>query len=332
MSDLAKKAREAMKAKAKRLGSDRPLEKVDSSTFTPPELLDADVKTGLRPISKRAYKRGGKVQGECAPARADRKARKNGGEATSYANAKINRNVKDANELREGKKHIGGMKKGGRARKAEGGAMKKLMNILRDTDPRDTAVYSGKPMDMSDLIKLDTMNFDRDWGELPSQHKPMKIKMLKKGGRAHRQAGGANPPMPPRRPPQEEIDRIAELQRSAEIERGLKRAKKDLPEFSGVPASEAEDAAPRKSGGRTKKNLGGMLKYLSPIAMLASLGKDDKDEKKHGGRTKHAKGGSSNPAREALQRAVAKGKQIDWDQIAPAPLCSFSTQSGSERS
>ncbi len=43
MYQTAKKAREAMKSKAKRLASDRPLQKVDSSTFRPPEMLNADV-------------------------------------------------------------------------------------------------------------------------------------------------------------------------------------------------------------------------------------------------------------------------------------------------
>jgi len=117
MYQTAKKAREAMKSKAKRLASDRPLQKVDSSTFTPPEMLKADVKTGLRPVSRRAYKSGGKVDGSCGPMRADRKQRKSGGktEAVAYANAKVNRNVKDANEDREGEKHVGGLKRGGAA-------------------------------------------------------------------------------------------------------------------------------------------------------------------------------------------------------------------------
>lgn len=127
MSDLAKKARAAMKSKAQRLGTDRTVERVDSSDFTPPELLNADVKTGLRPVSRRAFKKGGKVMGEACSARADRKPRKNGGkaeykaEATEFANAKVNRNVKAANEQREGVKHVGGMKKGGRAEKQSGG-------------------------------------------------------------------------------------------------------------------------------------------------------------------------------------------------------------------
>ena len=124
MSDLAKKARAAMKSKAQRLGADRPTERVDSSDFTPPELLNADIKTGMRPISRRAFKKGGKVVGAACEARADRKPRKSGGKAEvkEWVDAKVNRNVKEANEQREGKKHIGGMKAGGRAAKARGGA------------------------------------------------------------------------------------------------------------------------------------------------------------------------------------------------------------------
>ena len=152
MSEMAKKARAALKEKAKRLGADRPTQKVDSSTFTPPELLNADVKTGLRPLSRRAYKSGGKVQGECAPMRADRKQRKAGGKAespASYANAKINRNVKSANEEREGIKHVGGMKTGGRAKKNIGGMLKYLSPIamlasLGDDDDKEKKNRGGR--------------------------------------------------------------------------------------------------------------------------------------------------------------------------------------------
>lgn len=120
MYEMAKKAREAMRGKAKRLSGEKD-QKTDSSNWTPAEPLNADVKTGMRPISKRAYKTGGKVEGECAPARADRKPRKSGGRAIT-ADSLINRNQKEANEEREGKKHIGGLKTGGRAEKALGGA------------------------------------------------------------------------------------------------------------------------------------------------------------------------------------------------------------------
>ena len=115
----AKSLREAMKEKAKRL-SGATSEKVDASTFTPAEPLNADVKTGARPISRRAFKVGGKVAGVEAMTHAGRTPRKSGGK-TEYANALVNRNVKDANEEREGKKHIGAFKSGGRIAKMGGG-------------------------------------------------------------------------------------------------------------------------------------------------------------------------------------------------------------------
>ena len=111
MSEAAKAARSAMKDKIKRLLM--PLKgKVDASDYGPEEVLDADVKTGMRPISRRAYKSGGKVSGECGPMRADRKPRNSGGKATT-PNSMINRNDKDANEDREGKKHVGALARGG---------------------------------------------------------------------------------------------------------------------------------------------------------------------------------------------------------------------------
>jgi hypothetical protein len=115
----AKSLREAMKQKAKRLCG-ATSEKVDASTFTPAEPLNADVKTGARPISRRAFKVGGKVAGAEAMTHAGRTPRKSGGK-TEYANALVNRNVKDANEEREGIKHVGGFKKGGRTAKQVGG-------------------------------------------------------------------------------------------------------------------------------------------------------------------------------------------------------------------
>lgn len=121
----AKSLREAMKQKAKRLCG-ATSEKVDASTFTPAEPLNADVKTGARPISRRAFKVGGKVAGAEAMTHAGRTPRKSGGK-TEYANALVNRNVKDANEEREGIKHVGGFKKGGRTAKQVGGDLTRPM-------------------------------------------------------------------------------------------------------------------------------------------------------------------------------------------------------------
>ena len=131
MSEMAKKAREAMKDKAKRLASDRPLEKVESSDFVPPAMLNADVKTGMRPVSPRAYKKGGKVEGEHAKMNMGRKPRKAGGKSEMpLVDRYINRDQKKANEFRDGEKHVGGMKKGGRAHKLMGGPLQGAQNMM----------------------------------------------------------------------------------------------------------------------------------------------------------------------------------------------------------
>jgi len=123
MSDMAKQARAAMKAKAKSLTGADPSHKVDSSDWTPPAPENAGVKTGLRPLSRRAFKKGGKVEGEPCKANLGRAPRKSGGEVKKWVDAKVNRNVKDANEQRPGIKHEGGLKTGGRAKKMLGGPM-----------------------------------------------------------------------------------------------------------------------------------------------------------------------------------------------------------------
>jgi hypothetical protein len=131
MSEMAKKAREAMKDKAKRLASDRPLEKVESSDFVPPAMLNADVKTGMRPVSPRAYKKGGKVEGEHAKMNMGRKPRTAGGKSEMpLVDRYINRDQKKANEFRDGEKHVGGMKKGGRAHKLMGGPLQGAQNMM----------------------------------------------------------------------------------------------------------------------------------------------------------------------------------------------------------
>jgi hypothetical protein len=108
------------------------------------------VKTGARPISRRAFKAGGKVSGSCGAVRADRKPRKAGGkvesekaEAKQYANAKVNRNVKDANEQREGIKHVGGFKKGGRTKKEEGGSISSMIANMQKEEAKSALPKRG---------------------------------------------------------------------------------------------------------------------------------------------------------------------------------------------
>jgi hypothetical protein len=134
MDDYKKSIKYNAKAKIQRMIKPSK-EKVDSSDWIAPEPLNTDVKTGMRPISRRAYKRGGKVaakevgpSGSIAAKRGDRIAKKTGGKVDRNRPMStddfLNRDQKMANEVREGgDKHIGGYKKGGRAKKNVGGGL-----------------------------------------------------------------------------------------------------------------------------------------------------------------------------------------------------------------
>lgn len=192
MSDMAKKARSALRSKAKKLAGEA-TGKVDASSFTPSAPLNADVKTGLRPLSKRAFKKGGKVQGVVAKKRADRVQRKAGGKVESpaqYANAKINRNVKTANEQREGIKHTGALKKGGRVKKQDGGGTtatikSKIREFLKMLHPGDAAKQQEAMKDVGSTV-TDTPEAR---GEMDALMKKTEEGM-KKGGRAKKMNGG----------------------------------------------------------------------------------------------------------------------------------------------
>lgn len=135
MYELAKSAREKMKAKARSLAAAPSLDKgqdTTSATWSPAEPLNADAKTGMRPISKRAYKKGGKVASGKAAVRADRKPRKAGGRVESDIGVGMaNKNMKEANKSRDGVKHVGGFKKGGNIKDAG----VKERKALGDIDP-----------------------------------------------------------------------------------------------------------------------------------------------------------------------------------------------------
>ena len=81
MSEHADSARKSARAKMGRMLKADPHAKVDASSWTPPEMLNANVQTGQRPISRRAFKRGGMVVDGAAVRRGDRKprARRDGG-------------------------------------------------------------------------------------------------------------------------------------------------------------------------------------------------------------------------------------------------------------
>jgi hypothetical protein len=209
MYEMAKKAREAMRGKAKRLSGEKD-QKTDSSNWTPAEPLNADVKTGMRPISKQGYKRGGKIAGEKTETHAGRKPRKTGGRAIT-ADSLINRDQKEANEEREGKKHIGGLKTGGRAGKALGGAPTDILKAVRaqtmgfKKGGRPKHATDGKVPARTTDERIKNPNPSPDYQ--PSKPNPdykvpggpsqedkdaltKKIEGMKKGGRMGRKAGG----------------------------------------------------------------------------------------------------------------------------------------------
>lgn len=116
MSEMAKEARSKARDKAERLvrGHSGPY---DASGWTEPAGELGTIQTGPRPVSRQNFRSGGKVAGLAGALRADRKPRKSGGR--TFADALINRDVKEANESREGQKHVGGMARGGHADAAE---------------------------------------------------------------------------------------------------------------------------------------------------------------------------------------------------------------------
>ena len=145
MSEMSRNARRAMRAKIHRITAANH-GKVDASSYGPEEVLNSEVKTGMRPISRRAYKKGGKVvavDGADAKKHAGKKPRSGSKHLT--VDALVNRNLKDANEAREGKKHVGALKTGGRAMKKGGGGVPDVYTSSRPTDS------SGRPMSNKEL-------------------------------------------------------------------------------------------------------------------------------------------------------------------------------------
>lgn len=305
MYEMAKKGRDAMKSKARMLAGEKD-RKVDSSDWTPAEPLNADAKTGMRPVSRRAYKSGGKVSGEACDMRADRKPRKAGGKAEQPpVDRYINRDLKKANDYRDGKKHIGGMKKGGRTGKMNGGAetANKMTTpeYRKELEGRQTPKTSphvapatkgamDKPMDMSTMTGDEAAAF---------------MKSRKAGGRTKKMDGG--------------------LAMLSPLAMGINALRGDKDE--------------KKSGGRTKKMMGGpmmgggmdprmgmvkdkAMEFMGQGAMVPGLKKGGK-AKKDGGRTAHASGGKVGKKGTNINIVIQAGQKpapADAGMMPPPPM------------
>jgi len=297
MSSMAKTAREAMKAKAKRLGSDRPLEKVDSSTFTPPELLNAQAKTGMRPISKPKFKKGGKVSGQVGVKHAGRKARKSGGRALT-ADSLINRDLKEANEKREGIKHIGALKRGGKA-----------MRTCREE--------GGKVDVIGDFIKKDTTPTPKPAPKQPSDNTPAvtpaQAQQMRTRGHMNpdkaRKAGG----------------RTKKMMGGSMMGGGAGVSDKAF-EFQGNPVTPG-----LKRGGRAGKAGGGMLEAAKRAMMLskdsrrknarpAPLSQEDIEEAMRADQARGARGYLGMPRKKGgkVHEDVAEDKKLIKKMVKPS--------------
>ena len=268
MSEMSRNARRAMRAKIHRLTSAKS-GKVDASSYGPEEVLNADVKTGMRPVSRRAYKKGGKVvavSGADAKKHAGKKPRSGSKHLT--IDALVNRNLKDANEAREGKKHVGALKTGGRAMKRGGGGVPDVYT-------------SSRPVD-----KYGNTMTNEELGMVPG------------GGRAERAPATRPTPKPTPKPvmrgkPMSVADTLAGSRNmrkhggkawegSAKDEaQDKKLAKKYGMSMSAWEKSKMDkkhdtqhSAKGLNKGGRTGKSLGGVLKDVGKYAALGVAGNE----------------------------------------------------------
>jgi hypothetical protein len=212
MYELAKSARSKMKAKAERLAG-------TSNSQTPfySSGENAGDKTGMRPISERTYKKGGKVSkagGTASAARADRVKRKSGGR---IADAFANKDMKAANKERDGgKDHVGGLKRGGKptikkplskaakaATSKAAPAREPAKAVAKAVAPKapkiSEASISPKAAALADAMKpkasakpLDESTEVTPMGgeETPEEEEAEATTAMKKGGRVKRKAGG----------------------------------------------------------------------------------------------------------------------------------------------
>jgi len=336
-------SKEAKASRAKKMKSYNAAEpkKVDSSDWTPAEPLNADVKTGLRPISKRKFKRGGKVvhkiEGAHSKMRHDRKARKSGGKSGEMPTVDrfVNRDMNKANDYRDGKKHVGGMKKGGRAGKDAGGATTNLMNPVMAAGNRINAMNTGAN------VGLGGINPGLPTGAAGKSILRSKALGFKKGGEAK------HPDVAEDKKLIKKMVKPSAMKREEHCWGGKAEGKKN--QGGGVFSGNSKEKIPGAVGGRKAKMGGGGFrseltqyeKARRPAVEAADdylMDSDNNEEKlrnatrdferaadetgysnrKHGGRSKHAKGGKVGKGKTSINIVIAPHGGQPQGQPQPA--------------
>lgn len=148
MYELAKKAREGMKAKARRLASET-VGKVDSSTWSPAPLLRADIKTGARPIMKPSKKGIGESNAardtKAAIGNPTRGAFKQGG-AVKKDGGILDKKAVGAVEVLSKRGAAQNYKKGGRIKREEGGPLPSPYEAM-ESEARRKTIKVERPAD-----------------------------------------------------------------------------------------------------------------------------------------------------------------------------------------
>ena len=334
MYEMAKKAREAMRGKAKRLAGEKD-QKTDSSDWSPAEPLNADVKTGMRPVSQRQFKKGGKVEGKASVKHAGRKARKAGGrlvadkelreeksEAKQYAIAKMNRNQKEANQERPGIKHVGGMKSGGRAKKQVGGGMgvpmpqplpeevraqRALARQLSNPEGMDVNAAQAQMMNQQMLDNARQQAMENAY-----ENERRGAMMRKSGGRAKKAFGGM--PMP-----QDVAKNVIAGMMSGKGEVARKKGGKvnyepscDLPEEKAVTSTKGQEAIEKAAAKRSEPKRAKAQHYADggmpnqPDPRMGIVNKQFLNFGSGASGSPYKKGGKAKHPDEAMDKALIK--------------------------
>lgn len=158
MYELAKKSREALKSKARRLAAGHDATP-DASNWKPSEPLNAHKKTGKQPTTRSAFKDGGKVEGEkrkgknlggvmevLSPAYGLVRALQRGGKDEERDVAEQAKGMAMANQM-AGRKHGGKVKKADGGSTGKGGTITMLNGRRRMYQGQNGTSGAGMPSD-----------------------------------------------------------------------------------------------------------------------------------------------------------------------------------------